>query len=180
VCHRDHAGGPPINHWRSASGYEVDFVLGDHTAIEVKAKENVAPRDGLRRSATARRSVEPHARLGRMTSARPSPGRAGRDPLDHLFAHTLLGVEAPVARLTVIFFSGSQGSAATVVADGSVPDRRFLDPVGFADVEGREPPRADPGEGLRVAAVVVADHDYYVESVFFEHLEYCVLAVLGG
>jgi len=45
VCHRDHAGGSPISHWRSASGYEVDFVLGDHTAVEVKAKENVAPRE---------------------------------------------------------------------------------------------------------------------------------------
>ena len=45
VCHRDYAGGGPISHWRSASGYEVDFVLGDHTAIEVKAKENVAPRE---------------------------------------------------------------------------------------------------------------------------------------
>ena len=45
VCHRDYAGGSPIKHWRSASGYEVDFVLGDHTAIEVKAKENVALRE---------------------------------------------------------------------------------------------------------------------------------------
>jgi predicted AAA+ superfamily ATPase len=45
VCHRDYAGGAPVGHWRSASGYEVDFVLGDHTAIEVKAKENVAPRE---------------------------------------------------------------------------------------------------------------------------------------
>jgi predicted AAA+ superfamily ATPase len=45
VCHRDYSGGSPIQHWRSASGYEVDFVLGDHTAIEVKAKETVAPRE---------------------------------------------------------------------------------------------------------------------------------------
>jgi predicted AAA+ superfamily ATPase len=45
VCHRDYAGGSPISHWRSASGYEVDFVLGDHTAVEVKAKENVTPRE---------------------------------------------------------------------------------------------------------------------------------------
>lgn len=45
LCHRDYAGADPISHWRSASGYEVDFVLGDHTAIEVKAKENVALRD---------------------------------------------------------------------------------------------------------------------------------------
>jgi predicted AAA+ superfamily ATPase len=45
VCHRDAAGGAPVSHWRSASGYEVDFVLGDHTAIDVKAKENVTPRE---------------------------------------------------------------------------------------------------------------------------------------
>lgn len=42
VCHRDYAGGAAISHWRSSSGYEVDFLLGDHTAIEVKAKRNVA------------------------------------------------------------------------------------------------------------------------------------------
>jgi len=45
ICHRDYAGGSAVSHWRSASGFEVDFVLGDHTAIEVKAKANVAPRE---------------------------------------------------------------------------------------------------------------------------------------
>ncbi len=57
VCHRDYAGGAPISHWRSASGFEVDFLLGDHTAIEVKAKENVAPRElrGLHAIAEERR-----------------------------------------------------------------------------------------------------------------------------
>ena len=30
---------------RSTSGFEVDFIIGDHTAIEVKAKENVSPHD---------------------------------------------------------------------------------------------------------------------------------------
>lgn len=45
VCHRDYAGGAAIHHWRSASGFEVDFLLDDHTAIEVKAKQNVGPRD---------------------------------------------------------------------------------------------------------------------------------------
>ena len=45
TCHRDYAGGDAISHWRSASGFEVDFVLGDHTAIEVKAKVNVARRE---------------------------------------------------------------------------------------------------------------------------------------
>ena len=45
VCHRDYAEGSAITHWRSASGFEVDFVLDEHTAIEVKAKANVAPRE---------------------------------------------------------------------------------------------------------------------------------------
>jgi len=31
--------------WRSTSGFEVDFILGDHTAIEVKAKENISVQD---------------------------------------------------------------------------------------------------------------------------------------
>jgi len=45
VCHRDYAGGSAVSHWRSASGFEVDFVLGDHTAVEVKAKRNVSLRE---------------------------------------------------------------------------------------------------------------------------------------
>jgi predicted AAA+ superfamily ATPase len=40
----------PLAYWRSTSGFEVDFVLADKTAIEVKAKEPVGERDlrGLR------------------------------------------------------------------------------------------------------------------------------------
>lgn len=45
ICRRDYEGGPSLSFWRSASGYEVDFVLDDHTAVEVKAKENVSARD---------------------------------------------------------------------------------------------------------------------------------------
>jgi predicted AAA+ superfamily ATPase len=50
VAHRDYAGGSQISHWRSTSGFEVDFVLGDHTAVEAKAKEDVPDRElkGLR------------------------------------------------------------------------------------------------------------------------------------
>ena len=35
---------------RSTSGFEVDFILGDHTAVESKAKDNVSANDlaGLR------------------------------------------------------------------------------------------------------------------------------------
>ncbi len=45
LCHRDYAAGLPVSHWRSASGFEVDFVLGDHIGVEVKAKEHVGPQD---------------------------------------------------------------------------------------------------------------------------------------
>jgi hypothetical protein len=40
----------PLAYWRSTSGLEVDFILGDHTAIEVKAKAVVSTSDlkGLR------------------------------------------------------------------------------------------------------------------------------------
>jgi predicted AAA+ superfamily ATPase len=74
VCHRDGAGGPPITHWRSASGYEVDFVLGDHTAVEVTAKENVAPRElrGLEALAEER-----PIRRAVCVSLEPRPRRVG-------------------------------------------------------------------------------------------------------
>ena len=45
VCHRDYARGSAISFWRSTSGFEVDFILGEHTAIEVKASEHVSTRD---------------------------------------------------------------------------------------------------------------------------------------
>jgi predicted AAA+ superfamily ATPase len=45
VCHRDYVSGEALSYWRSTSGFEVDFILGDHTAIEVKAKENVSEQD---------------------------------------------------------------------------------------------------------------------------------------
>ena len=44
-AHRDYVSAQPIHFWRSASGYEVDFVLADHTAIEVKAKRVVHEQD---------------------------------------------------------------------------------------------------------------------------------------
>jgi predicted AAA+ superfamily ATPase len=45
ICYRDYLSGESLHYWRSTSGFEVDFILGDHTAIEVKAKENVSPQD---------------------------------------------------------------------------------------------------------------------------------------
>jgi len=41
----DYVSGEALGYWRSTSGFEVDFILGDHTAVEVKAKENVSPQD---------------------------------------------------------------------------------------------------------------------------------------
>jgi predicted AAA+ superfamily ATPase len=40
----------PLTYWRSRSRFEVDFVVGDRVAIEVKAKPRVSARDykGLR------------------------------------------------------------------------------------------------------------------------------------
>ena len=41
----DYVSGEPLSYWRSTSGFEVDFILGDHTAVEVKAKENLSTQD---------------------------------------------------------------------------------------------------------------------------------------
>jgi uncharacterized protein len=45
MAHRDYTSGDPLTFWRSASGYEVDFLIGDHTAIEVKASANISAQD---------------------------------------------------------------------------------------------------------------------------------------
>lgn len=45
VSYRDYISGESLSTWRSTSGFEVDFILGDHTAVEVKAKENVSAHD---------------------------------------------------------------------------------------------------------------------------------------
>jgi predicted AAA+ superfamily ATPase len=45
VSYSDYISGESLSYWRSTSGFEVDFILGNHTAIEVKAKENVSAHD---------------------------------------------------------------------------------------------------------------------------------------
>jgi predicted AAA+ superfamily ATPase len=45
LAYRDYVSGEAVSYWRSTSGFEVDFVLGDHTAIEVKTKEHVSAQD---------------------------------------------------------------------------------------------------------------------------------------
>jgi predicted AAA+ superfamily ATPase len=41
----DYISGEQLSYWRSTSGFEVDFIIGDHTAVEVKAKKNISPND---------------------------------------------------------------------------------------------------------------------------------------
>ncbi len=45
TSYKDYASEEPLSYWRSTSGFEVDFIIGEHTAVEVKAKENVSPAD---------------------------------------------------------------------------------------------------------------------------------------
>ena len=45
TSHSDYMSQESLGYWRSTTGFEVDFIIGDHTAIEVKAKENVSPHD---------------------------------------------------------------------------------------------------------------------------------------
>lgn len=45
VSYSDYVSGEALSYWRSTSGFEVDFIIGDHTAVEVKAKENVSGSD---------------------------------------------------------------------------------------------------------------------------------------
>ncbi|MBI5193775.1 MAG: ATP-binding protein [Nitrospirae bacterium] len=72
MCYRDYVSGDDLTYWRSTSGFEVDFIIGDHTAIEVKAKENVSTQDikSLRALAEEKKlknylcvSLEPRTRM---------------------------------------------------------------------------------------------------------------------
>lgn len=72
VSYRDYVSGDSVAYWRSTSGFEVDFILGDHTAVEVKAKTSVSPQDlkSLRALAEEQRlkrylcvSLEPRIRM---------------------------------------------------------------------------------------------------------------------
>lgn len=45
TAYSDYRSGEPLRYWRSTSGFEVDFIIGDHTAVEVKAKANVSTKD---------------------------------------------------------------------------------------------------------------------------------------
>src|SRR3990172_6791941 len=77
ASYRDYVSGPPLAYRRSTSGFEVDSIVGDHTAVEVKAKPNIGPRDvkslrALAEEAALKRylcvSLEPRRRrLGEIT-----------------------------------------------------------------------------------------------------------------
>ncbi len=45
LSYSDYVSEEPLSYWRSTSGFEVDFIIGDHTAVELKAKENLSPND---------------------------------------------------------------------------------------------------------------------------------------
>ncbi len=71
LSYRDYRSSDTLSFWRSESGFEVDFIIGDHTAVEVKAKPNVAEQDlkGLRALAEEKKlkryicvSLEPRGR----------------------------------------------------------------------------------------------------------------------
>ena len=40
----------PLTFWRSTHGREVDILIGDHTAVEIKSKQKISPKEqkGLR------------------------------------------------------------------------------------------------------------------------------------
>ena len=45
TSYSDYVTGEPLSFWKSASGFEVEFILGDHTAIEAKAKSQIGKQD---------------------------------------------------------------------------------------------------------------------------------------
>ncbi len=56
-AYADYESGDGLAFWRSTSGFEVDFLIGEHTAVEVKASRNVTDNDlkGLRALSDERR-----------------------------------------------------------------------------------------------------------------------------
>jgi len=71
TSYSDYVSQESLSYWRSTTGFEVDFIVGDHTAVEVKAKENVSAQDlkSLRALAEEKQvkrylcvSLEPRAR----------------------------------------------------------------------------------------------------------------------
>jgi uncharacterized protein len=76
VSYRDYISGESLSYWRSASGFEVDFIIGDHTAVALKAKKTVAPQD-LR----SLRALRDEGRLKRLICVALEPKRRTLDGL---------------------------------------------------------------------------------------------------
>lgn len=78
LSYRDYVSGEPLSYWRSTSGFEVDIIIGDHTAVKLKAKEHLSPQDlkpllALAEEKNLKRylcvSLEPRPRtIGRVTA----------------------------------------------------------------------------------------------------------------
>jgi predicted AAA+ superfamily ATPase len=90
ASYSDYVSEEPLSYWRSTSGFEVDFIIGDHTAVEVKAKENLSASDlkSLRALAEEKKlkrllcvSLEPRPRKLQGVSILPY-----REFLDHLWS----------------------------------------------------------------------------------------------
>jgi uncharacterized protein len=45
ISSRDYRSDARVSYWRSTTGFEVDFIIDDHTAVEAKAKTSVTPQD---------------------------------------------------------------------------------------------------------------------------------------
>lgn len=85
IAYSDYTSGEAPCHWRSASGYEVDFILGDHTAVEAKAKENVSPHD-LR----SLRAIAEERTMKRLMCVTMEPRRRESDGITLLPYHDFL------------------------------------------------------------------------------------------
>ncbi len=70
----DYGASQPLAFWRSTSGFEVDFVIGDHTAVEVKARTSVSLNDLKGLHALAEESL---LRRYICVSLEPRPRRVG-------------------------------------------------------------------------------------------------------
>jgi predicted AAA+ superfamily ATPase len=71
----DYAGPFPLHYWRSTSGFEVDFILDDRTAIEIKAKTVVGDHDLRGLKALCEETTMDHAVVASLETV---PRRVGR------------------------------------------------------------------------------------------------------
>ena len=62
-AHLAYTGGGELSYWRSKSGFEVDFVIGNEIAIEVKSKKKIGHRDTRGLAAISEEAVWKHKLL---------------------------------------------------------------------------------------------------------------------